>query len=79
MTVDPTRLPPPPSEYQVTYQDDSGYQWVAIFATEQEALDQAAMGVVVYGGVAPQAVVDSTGAVVHDQAAIIAEADTLPG
>jgi hypothetical protein len=80
MTVDPAKQEPPPpaGEYQVNYQDDSGYQWVAVFATEQEALDQAAMGAHVYGGVSPQQVVDSTGAVIHDQTAIIAQADTLP-
>lgn len=64
--------------YVVRYQDPaSGYTWEATFETDQEALDQAAIGVVVYGGVAPQEVVDGRGAVVHDQAAIIARADEI--
>jgi hypothetical protein len=63
--------------YQVTYEDSSG-QWVANFADEQSALDQAAMDTHVYGGVAPQEVLDPRGATIQDQTAIIAEADTLP-
>lgn len=66
--------------YVVRYQDPaSGYTWEATFQTDQEALDQAAIGVLAYGGVAPQEIVDGRGAVVYDQAAIIARSEELPG
>jgi hypothetical protein len=65
------------STYQVHYSDASG-DWVANFASEQEALDQAAMDTNVYGGTAPQQVVDSTDTVIYDQSDIIAAADQLP-
>ena len=64
---------------KIRYVDEAtGYEWFAEFADEQEALEQAAMDAHVYGGVAPQEVLDDADAVVQDQAAIIAEADKLP-
>ena len=65
--------------FTVHYQDDIGREWDASFLTDQEALDQAAIGVLAYGGVAPQAVLDRNGVVVHDQAAIVARANELAG
>lgn len=63
--------------FQVHYLDDTGREWWADFLTGQEALDQAAIGVLAYGGTAPQEVLDGRGAVVYDQAAIIARANEL--
>lgn len=63
--------------YRVLYRDERGYEWSATFLTSQEALDQAAIGVFAYGGVAPQSVVDALDNVIYDQAAIIAASESL--
>lgn len=73
----PETQAPPDRTYRVLYRDDRGYEWEAVFLTADEALEQAAIGVVVYGGVAPQAVVDANGTVIYDQAAIIAVSESL--
>lgn len=65
--------------YRVHYIDDIGREWYAKFITDQEALDQAAIGVLAYGGTAPQAVLDRADVVVHDQAAIIARSEEIAG
>lgn len=59
----------------VTYVDpETGYEWTAHFASEQEALDQAVADTQTYGGVAPQEVVGDDGLTLVDQQQIIAEA-----
>jgi len=63
--------------YEVKY-DDGTQQWSAFFASEAEALDQAAMDANVYGGQAPQEIVDGTGTQVVDSTAIQQAADALP-
>jgi hypothetical protein len=55
----------------------TGYEWFAEFEIEDEALSQAASDAHVYGGVAPQEVLDASDAVVADQNAIIVAADAL--
>lgn len=72
--------PQAPPSYRVRYYDDAlGYEWFAEFETDQQALDQAAVEVIAYGGVAPQEVLDQNDAVVHDQGDIIAASEDLPG
>ena len=61
------------SSYEVKY-DDGVQQWSAFFATQEEALAQAAADTVVYGGTAPQEILDGAGAQVADQADIEAAA-----
>lgn len=63
--------------YEVKYRDDTGYEWSGFFETQEEALAQAATDAHVYGGVAPQSVVDAEGAVVEDQASIEQAASEL--
>jgi hypothetical protein len=55
--------------YEVKY-DDGAQQWSAFFATQEEALAQAAADTVTYGGTAPQEILDGAGAQVADQADI---------
>jgi hypothetical protein len=59
--------------YEVKY-DDGDRQWSAFFETQEEALAQAASDTVVYGGAAPQEILDGAGAQVNDQADIEAAA-----
>jgi len=59
----------------VKYTDpETGYEWTAHFESEQEATDQAVADTQVYGGVAPQEVVDDQGATLVTQEEIIAAA-----
>jgi hypothetical protein len=61
---------------EVRYTDpETGYEWTAYFSSEQEATDQAVADTLVYGGVAPQEVVDDQGATLVTQAEIIAAAE----
>jgi len=61
--------------YKVNYEDpETGYAWTASFASEAEATDQAVADLEVYGGVAPQEIVDPTGTTVVTQQEIIAAA-----
>lgn len=64
--------------YEVKY-DDGNTQWSAFFETQEEALAQAASDAVVYGGTAPQEILDGRGAQVVDQAAIEQAATAPPG
>ena len=62
--------------YEVHYTDpETGYSWKASFADEAQATDQAVQDTLVYGGVAPQEVVDDQGAVVVTQQEIIDAAE----
>jgi hypothetical protein len=61
--------------YEVKY-DDGNTQWSAFFASEEEALAQAAEDTVVYGGQAAQEILDDTGTQVADQGDIEAAAAT---
>jgi hypothetical protein len=63
--------------FEVKY-DDGGNQWSAFFATEAEAMDQAASDVHLYGGTPAHEILDNTGTPVADQAAITQAADALP-
>ena len=63
--------------YEVKY-DDGSTQWAAFFETQEEALAQAASDTVVYGGTAPQEILDGGGAQVADQSAIEQAAAELP-
>lgn len=60
---------------QVTYEDATGYQWVAQFETEAEATDQAVQDTVTYGGTPAQEVQDDSGATLVPQEEIIAQAE----
>jgi len=70
MVIDPNK----PKLMQIKYSDETGYEWTAYFDSEQAATDQAVADAQVYGGVAPQEVVDDQGATVVTQAEIIAAA-----
>ena len=59
--------------YEVKY-DDGNTQWSAFFESQEEALAQAASDTTVYGGTAPQEILDDGGAQVADQADIEAAA-----
>jgi ABC-type Fe3+-hydroxamate transport system substrate-binding protein len=59
--------------YEVKY-DDGVQQWSAFFESEEEALAQAVEDTTVYGGTAPQEILDDAGGQVADQAAIEAAA-----
>jgi hypothetical protein len=57
---------------EIKYTDpETGYQWTANFETQAEAMDQAIADTQMYGGVAPQEVVDDTGATLVTQQEII--------
>lgn len=60
---------------QVTYQDETGYEWVAWFDTEAAATDQAVADTVTYGGTPAQEVQDDSGATLVPQEEIIAQAE----
>lgn len=65
--------------YQVWYKDEAtGYEWVANFDDEEQALAQAAMDTYAYGGEAAQEVLDENEDVVQTHEQIVAEADKLP-
>jgi hypothetical protein len=67
--------PPPKGPFQVVYRDDTGYEWVANFETQDEATAQAVAEVQGYGGTPSQEVLDDTGATVVTHEQIVAAAE----
>lgn len=61
---------------EIRYTDpETGYEWVANFETQDEAMSQAVADTQTYGGVSPQAIVDDQGTTLVTQEEIIAAAE----